>query len=135
MWLEIIILVIVGIVSAYIGYRASEIISKNRTIEKDKVIKTLYRQCSRWSSAAIQDQNPLVATLHSNYAAGYLWGLEDVFTSDEISKATGIDHKEFRAGIQQNQDLATKTLIQACPNFAKEIEGSSTLVTKVAGEF
>ena len=35
-------------------------------------IQKLTRQAARWSTAAAQDESPLIAVLHANYAAGYL---------------------------------------------------------------
>lgn len=41
----------------------------------NNIIKTLVRQSARWSVAASQDTNIMIAVLHSNYGAGYLWVL------------------------------------------------------------
>lgn len=41
----------------------------------NNIIKTLVRQSARWSVAALQDTNIMIAVLHSNYGAGYLWVL------------------------------------------------------------
>jgi hypothetical protein len=131
MWSEFTFIIFLIIVIAHVIYiyRCSRCV-----IERGKYIKTLFRQCARWSTASIQDTNPVVANIHANYAAAYLYSLEDLFTADEISSATNTDYKTFREGIQQNQDIVTKNMIQACPNFAKQIEGSSILVSKIAGE-
>ena len=53
----------------------------------DEEIKTLVRQAARWSSAAKQDENPMIAVLHSNYGAGFLWALKDIATQEQIEKA------------------------------------------------
>ena len=42
-----------------------------------KNINTLIRQAARWSVAAQQDESPIIALLHANYGAGYLWALKD----------------------------------------------------------
>jgi hypothetical protein len=135
MWIEIITLIIVGIILGYyIGYQISYHYNSDKTIRKDKVIKILYRQCARYSVSSVQDTNPVVATIHSNYAAAYLFAMEDVFTADELSKVTGINYQDFKDGIIKNQDLANELLMKACPDFSKVIEGSSLLISKVAGE-
>lgn len=105
-----------------------------RTCDNRNIIETLYRQCARWSTASTQDKNPVVANLHANYAAGYLWALEDLFTSDEITMVTGIDHKIFRKEIQKNQDITTQKVISACPKFATLDKNASKLVANIAGE-
>ena len=102
--------------------------------EKERVIRTLHRQCARWSTASAQDTSPVIATLHANYAAGYLWALEDLYSANEISAATHVLHHDFRNGIQKNQDISTRKLIEACPAYAKIAEESSVLIAKSAGE-
>ena len=57
----------------------------------DNIIKIMVRSCARWAVASLQDKSPLIAVLHANYAAGYLWALQDCFTDEEIINATGID--------------------------------------------
>lgn len=103
-------------------------------VNKTDIIKTLYRQCARWSTASTQDENPLIANLHANYAAGYLWALEDLFTADEISSATGISHKVFRSEIQKNQDITTRKVLSSCPKFAQMNNNASKLVANIAEE-
>ena len=102
--------------------------------EKERIIKILVRQCARWSSASVQDINPVVAYLHASYAAGYLWAMEDAFTADEISEYANIDYKNFRKEVQKNQDYAAKIGIKECPQFAKVLDGTSLMVAKIAGE-
>ena len=53
------------------------------------IIKVLTRQAARWSTAAKQDKNSMVAVLHANYGAGYLWALKDIASSEQIKSATG----------------------------------------------
>lgn len=105
----------------------------NNDSDKERVIKTLYRQCARWSTASVQDTNPLVANIHANYAAGYLWALEDLYTSNDITAVIGKDHRTFRSEIQKNQDITTRKISSACPNFAK-LDGASKLIAEIAGE-
>ena len=37
----------------------------------------------------------MIAVLHANYGAGYLWALKDIATDSEIQKATGINLGDF----------------------------------------
>jgi hypothetical protein len=109
-------------------------ITQDTNIDKNQIINTLYRQCARWSTASTQDTSPLIANLHANYAAGYLWALEDVFTTDEINRATGGNHRQFRSEIKKNQDITTKKLIQTCPQFAQLVTNTSSMIARIAGE-
>ena len=84
-------------------------------------IKTLVRGAARWATASLQDKSPLIAVLHANYGAGYLWALRDAFTDTEIERVTGINVKTFMDQIVSVQDIATKRMIQSCPNYASEL--------------
>jgi hypothetical protein len=99
--------------------------------DKNFVITTLVRGCARWASASLQDNSPLVAVLHANYASGYLWALRDVFSDTEIKNASGINIIQFQKHITDTQDTATKKLIHACPQYTKDID---KYLGKIAGE-
>ena len=85
--------------------------------KKRKRIQTLIRQTARWTTASTQDNNPMIAVLHANYGAGYLWALKDVFSEDEIKKAVNIDLDRLKREVIQAQDIATKRMIQLCPKY------------------
>ena len=96
----------------------------------NKKIKKLSRQAARWSTAAKQDLNPLIAVLHANYGAGYLWALKDIATTQQIQKATNIDVKKFTKEIIQIQDETTFKMIKVCPEYAPE----RTYLSQIGGE-
>jgi len=93
---------------------------KNGGDFKKESIKTLVRQATRWSVASVQDKNPMIAVLHANYGAGYLWALKDIATDSEIEGATGINVLKFRDEITKIQDDANKKMYRACPTIAPE---------------
>lgn len=95
------------------------------------VIKILVRQSARWAAAAKQDKNPLIAVLHSNYAAGYLWALKDITSSQEVKSITNIDLKTLEKKITQIQDNTTKHLAKLCPEYTGETD---KLLAAIAGE-
>ena len=92
---------------------------KNKT---GKNIQTLTRQAARYATAAQQDQSPIIATLHANYATGYLNALKDIATPRQINQNTGIDVKKFEEHILNIQDMVSKKVVQVCPEFAGEID-------------
>ena len=92
--------------------------------------KKLVRQAARWSTAAKQDKNSMIAVLHANYGAGYLWALKDIINIDIIEKNTGINMMKFEDEIVKIQDNATKTMTKLCPEYAPE----PSVLTKIAGE-
>jgi hypothetical protein len=120
-----IIVVIIILILLYWSYSKS---SASKGL--NNIIHILTRQASRWSTAAEQDTNPLIAVLHANYGAGYLWALQDIATDQEIYDATNINFKEFTAAITNVQDKVTKKLASICPNYAPPL----TYLTKIAGE-
>ena len=93
-------------------------------------IRKLVRQSARWSTAAKQDESPMIAVLHANYGAGYLWALKDIATPVEISMAAGINIAKFEKEIIHVQDEATKSMIRACPSFGPD----PTYLTSIGGE-
>jgi hypothetical protein len=96
-------------------------------MDLDGIIQTLTRQAARWSTAAKQDKNPMVAVLHANYGAGYLWALKDIATSEQIKNAAGIDILVFEKEITTVQDAATKKMIEVCPEFGPEKDYLTTI--------
>lgn len=90
---------------------------------KVQVIQTLVRGCSRWAVASLQDRSPLIAVLHANYAAGYLWALRDVFSDTDIQRFGGItDMQLFQKRIVDVQDVTTRRVINECPQYASDID-------------
>tara|TARA_B100000029_G_scaffold471960_1_gene512023 strand:+ start:275 stop:700 length:426 start_codon:yes stop_codon:yes gene_type:complete len=98
--------------------------------QMDNIIKTLVRQAARWSTAAAQDDSPLVAVLHANYGTGFLWALKDIATTSQIEQVTGIDYMKFEKEIVTVQDNATKKMIKLCPDFAPP----KSYLTSLSGE-
>ncbi len=90
----------------------------NKTTEH---INTLIRQAARWSAAAQQDESPIIALLHANYGAGYLWALKDIASDKEIEDASGIDVLKFKKTITDVQDQSTQKVSNLCPEFVGDI--------------
>jgi hypothetical protein len=111
----ILILVITLLVILYSQY-------KSENLSKKDMIKTLIRGCSRWAVASVQDKSPLISVLHANYAAGYLWGIKDIFSDTQVKDATGINMTQYQKKITDIQDIATKRVVVVCPQFAGEMD-------------
>lgn len=105
-----------------IGFSSKSILSK--------IIQVLSRQAARWSTAAKQDKNTMIAVLHANYGAGYLWALKDIASSEQIKAATGIDILKFEREIVSIQDEATMKMAKICPKYAPK----KSYLTKFGGE-
>ena len=85
-------------------------------------IVKLVKQSAKWATTAQQDESPLLATLHANYAVGYLWALKDLAKPDEISKAAGVDILQFEEHILNVQSMVTKKVLKKCPEFEGEVD-------------
>ena len=110
--------IILGMILMYV------LINNNKKNKTEKQIefaaKKLVRQAARWSTAAKQDKNSMIAVLHANYGAGYLWALKDIIKTDIIEKKTGIDMMKFEDEIVKIQDEVTKNMAKLCPDYAPE---------------
>ena len=121
--------IILGMIIMYIITNNNK--KKNNTEKQiEFAAQKLVRQAARWSTAAKQDKNSMIAVLHANYGAGYLWALKEIIKVDIIEKKTGIDMMKFENEIIKIQDEATKNMAKLCPKYAPE----PSVLTKIAGE-
>jgi hypothetical protein len=81
----------------------------------DKQIRILYRQTARYAVASLQDESPVVKSLHANYAMGYLMALKDLATTGEFARATKDNLLSFERKIASIQDASTVNLVGDCP--------------------
>jgi len=91
---------------------------------RSNIISRIMRGSARWSIASKQDKSPLIAVLHGNYGAAYLWALKEVFNDNEISLAIGRDFDiiDFQKRVTDIQDFSTKRMVKLCPDYASGIE-------------
>lgn len=105
-------------------------IKNNAKILQYEIIRKLTRQAARWTTAGKQDKNPLIAVLHANYGAGYLWALKDIANTEDIKDASGIDMLKFENEITKIQDRTNLNLIKICPKFSPD----NSYLSKIGGE-
>ena len=84
---------------------------------ENEFVVVLWRQAARYAVAAAQDDQPIIAVLHANYAMGYLLAIKDLVTAEEFKGATGQDLLNFERELAQIQDQATIRLAQTCPDI------------------
>lgn len=89
---------------------------------RERLIKQLVRQTSRWSVASEQDESPLISLLHANYGVAYASIMRDIATDDEIKSISGIDIRDFQQKISDIQDKATRKVSDACPSFVGNMD-------------
>jgi len=119
------------VVLMYLVFCLTNMYKPKGALKIDQVIEVMVRSCSRWAVASLQDSSPLIAVLHANYAAGYLWALQDCFTDDQIHNATGIDIIKFQKSITRVQDISTRRLVSVCPGYASDLD---SYLSKISGE-
>lgn len=104
--------------------------NKDNDNYKNMSIKTLIRQSARWAIASHQDKSPMIAVLHANYAAGYLWAVKDIANDYEIERITNIKLNILENYILDTQDIATKKLTKSCPEYLGKI---NPYIANIAG--
>lgn len=117
MYCILIVLILLALLLNNINKKQKTPVCKNTD-----AIKILARQCSRWAVAATQDKSPIIALLHANYAAGYLWALKDIATDIEIEEVLDADIKIFIKKIVDIQDASSKLVSSKCPEFLGDID-------------
>lgn len=104
---------------------------KNKTRGMNKAIEKLVRQSARYAVAAQQDESPVIAILHANYATGYFYALKEFASESQIHNATGIDVKKFKEHITNVQDMVTRKTSEKCPEFVGEVD---VYLAQIGGE-
>jgi hypothetical protein len=90
--------------------------------DSNKQIRILYRQTARYAVASLQDESPVIKTLHANYAMGYLMALKDLATTDQFARATGDNLLSFERKIAAIQDASTVNLVGDCPDLIPDVD-------------
>ena len=104
---------------------------QNKTRGMNKAIEKLVRQSARYAVAAQQDESPVIAILHANYATGYFYALKEFASESQIHNATGIDVKKFKEHIINVQDMVTRKTSEKCPEFAGQVD---VYLAQIGGE-
>jgi len=83
-----------------------------------QTIETLARQSARWSTAAGQDESPLIRLLHANYGAAYAHALRQVASDQQIENVVGVSGQWLEQQATQVQDHATLNAVHSAPVLA-----------------
>jgi Na+-transporting NADH:ubiquinone oxidoreductase subunit NqrC len=110
---QIPIILFIVLVLVFVLFRTSS----DGVVPIDKQIRILYRQTARYAVASLQDESPVVKSLHANYAMGYLMALKDLATTGEFARATGDNLISFERKIASIQDASTVNLVGDCPDL------------------
>jgi len=110
--MEALLILFLVLVLVFVVFRTS-----SKSVPLDKQIRILYRQTARYAVASLQDDSPVVKSLHANYAMGYLMALKDLSTTEQFARATGDNLLSFERKIAGIQDASTVNLVGDCPDL------------------
>jgi hypothetical protein len=110
--MEAVLILFLILVLVFVVFRTS-----SNSVPLDKQIRILYRQTARYAVASLQDDSPVVKSLHANYAMGYLMALKDLATTEQFARATGDNLLSFERKIAGIQDASTVNLVGDCPDL------------------
>jgi hypothetical protein len=113
--MEAVLILFLVFVLVFIVFRPDKSLRDLDHVPLNKQIRILYRQTARYAVASVQDDSPVVKSLHANYAMGYLMALKDLATTEEFAKATGDNLLSFERKIAGIQDASTVNLVGDCP--------------------
>jgi len=77
----------------------------------------LVKQAVYWHNLARQDQNQLLALLHSTYALSYARIAKTLGKPETISRVTKINIEQFIQKLEKDQEEYVNTIIQICPSI------------------
>ena len=107
------------------------VIVQNKSRGMAHAVDKLVRQAARYATAAQQDKSPVIAVLHANYAAAYLYALKDIASESQIHNATGIHVRKFTEHIINVQAMVTKKTTETCPEFVGQVD---VYLAEIGGE-
>lgn len=110
--------IIIGIIITIVTHYLIQYFYQPYCYDLNTIINILIRQAARWSTAANQDDNSIIAILHANYGASYLWAVKSIASDSQIVNATGINLQQFEKEIVTIQDNSTQKLVKHCPSIA-----------------
>ena len=87
---------------------------------RPRTIKMLIRQAARWTTAAQQDQNELIAMLHANYGMAYMTAARQIASDMEIASVAGVDANAMEKIIADTQDWALRRFAAHVPQLVPD---------------
>jgi hypothetical protein len=83
-----------------------------------EIAPRIFHQMARWSTAASQDKNPVVAVLHANYGVGYMMVLKDLASDENLERILGVENiRSIFDEVHKIQNNATLSLGKHCKDI------------------
>jgi len=99
------------------------VISNNRNSKNAldaRALKDLTKSAAQWNTRSVQDTNPLIALMNSNYAMAYLNVARSIGSDADIEKNTKVAVDELLKDIESAQSSAVQRLTLACPSVTPQ---------------
>ncbi len=89
-------------------------------VAEPATIQALLRQTARWTVAAEQDANPMIALMHANYGVATLDALRQVASDADVIAVTGYDPRQIHDHVTSVQDWAARRFAQYVPELVPD---------------
>lgn len=85
-------------------------------------VDSMIKKCASFALQAQQDQSPVQALLHANYASAYLDALKTVSSERQIQQVGAIKLGQFEEHILNVQKSVTDKILTKVPEFAGDVD-------------
>jgi hypothetical protein len=106
------------ILAGFIGIMILWIMSQGRNVKNAldaRALKDLIKSASQWNVRAIQDSNPMIALMNSNYAMAYFNVARSIGSDADIEKHTQIQIDQFLQELEATQQACMQSITKTCP--------------------
>ncbi len=122
-WLLLLVVLGAVIVAATLSHVSATSATCRRTLRpcatSAELAQSLFHQMARWSTAATQDENPMIAVLHANYGVGYMMALQSIASDSELEHMLGVPNlRDLFREVERVQHAATIQMATTCPAVA-----------------
>ena len=85
-----------------------------------RALKDLTKSAAQWNTRSMQDANPLIALMNSNYAMAYLNVARSIGSDSDIERHTHVAVDELLKDIESAQSSAIQRITMACPSVTPQ---------------
>ena len=105
---------LIGFVAIMIGWLYMSAKNTKNALDA-RALKDLIKSSAQWKTRALQDTNPLIGLMNSNYAMAYLNVARSIGSDADIEKNTGASIDELLKDVETTQSNAIQKLSSNCP--------------------
>lgn len=83
-------------------------------------VENLVNQATKWHLTAKQDQNPMVAMMHADFALAYITAARKLLPDHDIERITSVKVAELQTFLESDQQQAMERILYTCPYLKPE---------------